>query len=391
VTAVAGCAGLRIAHLIESSGPGGAERILVHLAAALQQAGAENVAFVRAGGEEWIHRELERFGIPIELYRLAGPWSPECVRTLTRAFRRRRISVAHSHEFSMAVYGAWASFRAGIRHVVTMHGGRYYAQRLRRRAALRAALLLSAGTVAVSTSVAEALARDLGISRSRILTIPNGVPYEPGGRGALRDELSLVPGDRLIVSVGNLYPVKGHHNLIDAVALLKDAHPTAHVAIAGRGALMEPLRIRAAEHGLEDRVHLLGLRSDVPAVLAASDIFALPSLSEGLPLSLLEAMFAGRPIVATEVGDIAVALAQGDAGVLIPPGSPSVLAAALDRLLRKPDEAEALGARAAARAAQEYGMGRMVDRYVAVYRAAMGRAGAVPESEYGRALSGRPA
>src|SRR6185295_12983610 len=117
-----------------------------------------------------------------------------------------------------AVYGAWASRRAGIPHVVTMHGSRYYASRLRRRLAMRAAVASSARTVAVSVPLAEDLRRDLWVPRPRITTISNGVPYVRPERVTLREELGLRAGDRLLVSMGNLYPVKGHANLIDAVA-----------------------------------------------------------------------------------------------------------------------------------------------------------------------------
>lgn len=201
--------------------------------------------------------------------------------------------------------------------------------------------------------------------------MPNGVRYEPPEVTTLREELRLGPADRLLVSVGNLYPVKGHRYLVDALALLSGGHPNLHLAIAGRGELAGELWARARDHGLADRLHLLGLRSDVAAVLSAADVFVLPSLSEGLPLALLEAMFAGRPIVASDVGEVRVALGDGEAGMLVEPGNPAVLAAALDRLLREPGAARDLGRRAARRAAADYDVSRMVRRYVGVYEAAL--------------------
>jgi glycosyltransferase involved in cell wall biosynthesis len=248
-----------------------------------------------------------------------------------------------------------------------MHGGRYYAAHLRRRLALRAAMAISDRTVAVSSRVADQLGRDVGVQRSRITMIPNGVRHVLPDRVTLRDELSLGPADRLLVSVGNLYPVKGHQHLIDAMALLARRYPTLHLAIGGRGDLAEALMARAREHGFSNRLHLLGLRSDVAAVLAAADIFVLPSLSEGLPLALLEAMFSGCPIVASDVGDVGVALAQGQAGVLVEPGNAAALAAALDTLLSDPRRAAELGERAARRAADQYDVSRMVQTYATLY------------------------
>jgi glycosyltransferase involved in cell wall biosynthesis len=363
--------GLSIAHLIESDGPGGAETVVVHIATALQEARARNVVFLPANGEGWLARQLDGSGVAIEHFHVDRPVSPTCARSLHQAFRRHRIAIAHSHEFSMAVYGGWAAWRHGIPHVITMHGARYYAGRLRRRLALAAAVALSARTIAVSRSLAEDLGNDLRLARERILTIPNGVRHVQPERVTLRDELRLGPCERLLVSVGNLYPVKGHLKLVDALALLADAHPTLHLAIVGRGELHDALVSRAREHHLGSRVHLLGFRSDVAAILAAADMFVLPSLSEGLPLALLEAMFAGCPIVATDVGEVRVALAQGSAGVVVEPGNSRVLAEAIDGLLRDPDEARTLGRRAAAHARAEYGLSRMVSRYVDVYEAAL--------------------
>lgn len=365
-------AGLNIAHLIECDGPGGAERIVAALASTLQAAGAHNVVFVPANGEGWIARELEGSGVAIEHFTIERPLSATCARGLVRAFRKHRIDVAHSHEFSMAVYGAWAAWRNGVPHVITMHGGRYYNDRLQRRLAMRAAIAMSDHVVAVSEPLADAISNDLGVRRSDVIVLPNGVRYAEPGNITLRRELDLAPADRLMVSVGNLYPVKGHVHAIDALARLQSRYPRLHLAISGRGDLEASLLERAREHRLADRVHLLGLRADVSAILAAADLFVLPSLSEGLPLALLEAMFAGCPIVATDVGQVRVALANGTAGILVKPGDATALAAGIDRLLADPSEARRLGGIAAVRAAGEYDLARMVQRYVAVYEKVLG-------------------
>jgi glycosyltransferase involved in cell wall biosynthesis len=359
--------GLRIAHLIECDGPGGAERVVAHLATALQAAGAYNVAILPAHGEGWLGRELAGSGVAIEYFELNRPISPACARSLAGVFRRHDITVAHSHEFSMAVYGAWASWLAGVQHVITMHGSRYYAGRLQRRIAMRAAIAASSAVVAVSRNLAEHLRQSLWILPDSVTTVSNGVPRTELQRSTLREDLHLDADDRLLVAVGNLYPVKGHRHLIDAVALLADRHPNLHAAIAGRGDLDGALSEQAEALGLGDRVHLLGLRSDVAAVLAAADIVVHPSLAEGLPLALLEAMFAGRPIVASDVGEIGAALDGGRVGLLVEPGNPEALAAALDRLLTDSALARSLGAGAQSRAVDQYGVQQMVERYLSIY------------------------
>jgi glycosyltransferase involved in cell wall biosynthesis len=154
---------------------------------------------------------------------------------------------------------------------------------------------------------------------------------------------------------------------VDALSLLARRHPDAHLAIAGRGELDGALRARAVARGVADRLHLLGLRPDVPNLLASADIFALSSLAEGLPLSLLEAMFAARGVVASAVGGVPAALAHGRAGVIVEPGNAAALAEAIAGLLDEPARARRLGERAARRAAAKYHVAHMVARYSALY------------------------
>jgi len=357
-----------IAHLIESDGPGGAERIVAVLAQALQEAGARNVVFLPEQGEGWLARELADSDVVVESYRLDTPLSPACARSIAASFKRHRIDLAHSHEFTMAVYGRWASWYAGVPSVITMHGSRYYAGRLQRRLALRAAMSGRTRVVAVSHQLAGHISRDLGVRRSRITMVPNGVRFgAPAAPDPVRRELALGPEHCLLVAVGSLYPVKGHRIAVDALACLAARHSKLHLAIAGRGELAGALAAQARALGIEDRLHLLGLRSDVSAVLAAADLFVLPSLSEGLPLALLEAMFARRPIVATDVGEVRSALDGGRAGVLVPPGDTAAHATAIDAILADPGRARTLAGRARERATAEYDLAGMVRRYGSIY------------------------
>jgi glycosyltransferase involved in cell wall biosynthesis len=354
--------------------------MLASLATQLQGAGCHNLVIIPANGEGWLADQLAGTGVVVEPITLDAPLSRTCAQ-LETTLRRHRVSVAHSHEFTMAVYGAWVARRLGIGHLITMHGSRYYVKRWRRRLALRLAAALAGRLVAVSHELARHLSHDLWIKLARIRIIPNGVQVREAKRPSVREELHLAPTDPLLLAVGNLYPVKGHAYLIDALALLTEHHPPAHVVIAGRGELAERLRAHARDVGVSDRVHLLGLRSDIPELLRAADIFVLPSLSEALPLALLEAMFAGKPIVATSVGEVPSVLANGEAGLLVPPGDREALADAVAFLLSHPTAARALGERAAQRAAAEYDLSRMTERYAALYHDLIGASPALIEAD----------
>jgi len=358
--------GVSIAHLIEMDGPGGAERLVALLAGAVASGGAKSVAFLPEGGEGWLTRELRLIGItvahvPVDAHR-------KTIAALEAGFRRHDIAVAHSHEFAMGICGTVAARRTGAGHVITMHGGRSYATSWHRRLALRLAATHSGALVGVCREATEALRRDLWLPRRRVLTIANGVFAPDFSHPApLRADLRLAEQDVLIVAVGNLYPVKGHRYLIEALGLLRERHPRAHVAIVGRGELHDALHTQARSAGVGDRVHLLGFRPDVGSVLAAADVFAMPSLSEGLPLALLEAMRAGLPIIASDVGGIRTALANGEAGQLVLPGDPQDLATALDWILSQPSVAAGLGARAETRAVEEYDFQHTADCYASLY------------------------
>jgi glycosyltransferase involved in cell wall biosynthesis len=358
--------GARIAYLIETDGPGGAERMVAHLASAFAEAGCTCVAVVPANGEGWLGGELRGTSVAVEEVRLDGRASLRCVRDLENLFRKRRIDLVHSHEFTMSVYGAWAARRVRVPHLITMHGGRYYASGVHRRLALRAAVHASGGAVAVSAHVARQLCRDLRLAERFVTVIPNGVAAAPEISGTLRAELGLAPGDSLIVAVGNLYPVKGHAWLVEALAGITQVVPRAHLAIAGRGELHDALAGQAGRLGLAARVHLLGFRSDIQNVLASADVFVLPSLSEGLPLALLEAMSRGLPVVATDVGEVAAVLGA-DSGLVVPPGNAASLAMALQRLLTDRPAAERFGRAARRRVASDFGLRQMVERYSELY------------------------
>ena len=367
-----GWRGVTFAHLIESDGPGGAERMLASVAAELQAAGAHNVVIAPAAGEGWLAHELSGTGVRVELFHLDRPFSRAFARWLADTLGRYRVAIAHSHEFTMAVYGAWAARRTGVAHLFTMHGSRYYAGRLQRRMAIRLAALFSDSMVAVSQSLARHLSRDLWIRPSRITTIPNGArpPVLPV-RSSLRDELQLQSGDQLVVAVGNLYPVKGHEFLLEALALLAARCPRLHVAIAGRGELESRLRERARDLRVSDRFHLLGLRSDIGNLLAGADLFALPSLSEGVPLALLEAMLAARPVIASAVGEVPIVLDGGRAGVLVPAKDAHALANAIADAVSDPGRSHALGAAAHTRATEAYSFDVMMESYLALYAKAL--------------------
>ena len=369
---------LRIALMLETDGPGGAETVVLQLGEELRRRGHDVMPVGPAPSGGWLGAQFAARGFSPRTYVLRRPFDWGCVTSLTALMRVHHTQVVHSHEFTMAVYGAVAARRAGARQVITMHGGRYYAGAWRRRAALRWAMAHSAATTAVSGATATDLRHTLGVPSDAVRVVPNGIEMPRGERTALRRELHVGDDELLIVAIGNLYPVKAHAVLVRALAELEEqgGAPAWRLAIAGRGEEEEHLRSLAADAGIASRVHLLGFRSDTPDILAAADLFVMPSLSEGLPLALVEAMATGLPIIASEVGGIPEVVARDREAMLVPAASPPALAAAIRSLLADPARRLALGAAAQRRAYRDFSVATMCDAYEALYR---GTAPASPE------------
>ncbi|MBI3321337.1 MAG: glycosyltransferase family 4 protein [Candidatus Omnitrophica bacterium] len=221
--------------------------------------------------------------------------------------------------------------------------------------------------------MAEELHTKFGVPRERMIVIPNGIELERftglNGAAEVRTELRAGAQDRLIAVPARLSPEKGHRVLLDAAASLRARHPDAHYLFIGDGVLREELRRLVAICGLADRVYFLGFRTDLPRLLAAADLVVLPSFTEGVPGVLLEAMAAGTPIVATDVGGVGELLAGGRVGRLVPPGDPAALGQAIDELLSADEDVRRrLGAQAQARVQQQYTKRQMVERFIALYQ-----------------------
>ncbi len=358
-----------IALMLESDGPGGAEFMLLQLADGLRRRGHLICPVLPTRDNSYLAPRFRDRGIEPEFFTLRRPVDWRCLRGLVDIFERRGVELVHSHEFTMAVYGGAAARLTHLPYVITMHGNRNFAARWRRRVALRWAIRGSIGAAAVSRATGDFIETSLKLAPGSVGVVPNGIDYQPGKRDPVREELGLTPEEPLIVAVGNLYPVKGHIVLLKALGELHTRDPALpwRAAIAGRGREEPNLRAFIAEHGLGDRVRLLGYRNDVPDVLGAADIWVMPSLSEGLPLALLEAMFAGKAIVASRVGGIPEVIQEGRNGFLVEPGDAVGMATGLERLVRDPVCRQAFARAVRDQAVREYTQERMVDSYERLY------------------------
>jgi len=228
------------------------------------------------------------------------------------------------------------------------------------------------GFIAVSDQVRESLIREIGSVQDKIFTICNAVDVRrferPGDQAALCDQLGIETQARLVATVGRLTKQKGHCHLIDAAATVVSSYPDTHFLFIGVGELKDVLMAQARRAGLSENIHFLGKRQDVPDLLAAVDLFVLPSLWEGLSLALLEAMAAGKPIVATAVSGTTQAMIHGETGLVVPPRDSAALAEAIIQLLSDPAQAQVMGRAAKQHVTANFGAQKQAEEHLALYR-----------------------
>jgi glycosyltransferase involved in cell wall biosynthesis len=366
-----------VCHLIERLSVGGAEG-LVHRLAVRQRAGDyEPMVCCLEGGPLRCH--LERDGVKVVCLELSRPsilnprfpiFAATALLRMWALVRRHGVAILHAHMPDSIILAAAAGALSGARVVASYHGlGMLPAGRARidprnrlRGLLYRAAETLSDRTIAVSSSVRERLCQDFGFSPEATVLILNGVEIDlfekPRETSALRTELGVAPGEPVITCIARLVPNKGQRFLIEAMSAVVKEHPHALLLLVGDGRSAGDLRSLVARLGLARRVRFTGVRTDAPDILALSDTFVLPSLAEGIPLALIEAMASGKPVVASDVPGCREVVLDRRFGWLVPARDPAALAEAILALLGAPEAAREMGERARERAREQFNVGR---------------------------------
>jgi glycosyltransferase involved in cell wall biosynthesis len=359
---------MRVVQAIETTGPGGAERLLLNLSRSLVESG--HTVSVLLLGEGWLLSRLQEMSVDTAILPLRRPIDGSFVMSLRRELQRRNADVFHSHEFTFAVYGRLATLGRQP-HVATLHGVNFVRGTKRRwlcRLLLRRTRRFR--LVAVSRWLADEVSRATGIPASTLETAPNGILVsEP------RPPLQRRASEPLrIVAVGNLYPVKNHGLAIAVVAALTRRGVPVELEILGRGSEAAALEASIERHRLGDRVRLCGFQEDVTEFLDHSHLLLSTSKSEGMPISFIEAMARGLPVVATQVGGVAEIVRDGVEGRLVPPDDEERLVAALDELFADESLRLRLGRQARVRA-EEFSIERTRARYLELYASVGGGTG----------------
>jgi glycosyltransferase involved in cell wall biosynthesis len=303
-------------------------------------------------------------------------FDPLVLARVTRTMEHFRPQVVHTHTFALRYAFPYMLFRRIPAMVHTVHNlaerelewyGRWVHSLAFRRGVL---------PVAIAREVADSIRRVYGIDDFPL--IPNGIPIgafrAPSiDRERWRNKEGFAPTDVLFVCVAGLRAQKNPALLLEAFCRGAASDPRAHLLFVGGGALKSELERQIGASGLQERVHLLGLRSDIPEVLNAADVFVLSSDYEGNPLAVLEAMAAGKPIISTAVGGVPE-LVEGGCGLLVPPRDVEALSKATSYMLESPEARESMGGASARRAVERFDLKVMTEAYENLYRELIERA-----------------
>ncbi|MBI3243734.1 MAG: glycosyltransferase [Chloroflexi bacterium] len=315
--------------------------------------------------------DLKRLGVRVVPFPSKGLLNLVHLSRLSHFLRQERFDVIHTHLTYANIIGTLAGRIAGISVIASLRTAGYdtsYHNPMRRQLETWMLRYGAKRVMAVGYTVADTHRQRL--HGKRIDVIPNSVipipPLPPIEREALRSELVGRLSYPLLISVGRLSLPKGYPDLITAFSIVREQYPESALLIAGEGALRADLVAQIKILNLENHIVLLGARDDVPRLLAASDLYISSSHWEGLPVSVLEAMAAGRPVIATRVGDVPHVVVDG-AGLIVPPREPATLAATICALLANPAQMRSLGQAAQTYVAQKHSLNAWMDQLLALY------------------------
>jgi glycosyltransferase involved in cell wall biosynthesis len=352
----------RIAHVTFGLDVGGQEKLLVEFARQTDRREFD-LDFISLGLRGRLADEVEVLGRPVSALGAPSGLRPGLIVKLSSIFRASRPDVVHTHDQRALFYAGPAARLSGVPIIVHTRHGRDNHATARQMAIFRRLASLVDRFVCVSDEVAE-LSRAQGIEFSRVHIIKNGIDV---------NRFSACTPDLTgpAVTVARLSPEKDVANLVRAIAQVADSVPDLNVEVAGDGPCLLELEQLANNLGLVDRIRFLGEVHDVASLLARARLFVLPSRSEGIPLTALEAMACGLPVVATRVGGLPEVVVDGVTGLLVPPTDSSALSDALVAIWNDPDTRGRMGRAGRLRCHECFDVERMVSQYEALYRDAI--------------------
>jgi glycosyltransferase involved in cell wall biosynthesis len=374
VDARAPARGATICHVMHDLIVGGAQVLAAELARQLRD--SYRFLFICLDDLGTLGRELREEGFPVEVLGRRPGQDWRCARRLAAIVRREQVDLLHAHQYTPFFYSTVSRLLGSRPPIFFTEHGRHHPDypRWKRILANRVLLRGHDRVVAVGEAVRQALIHNEGIPPGRVEVIYNGISLErfetrltETERAAVRAAIGLDPDDLVLIQVARLDRLKDHATAIRTIERVAGRCPRARLVLVGDGPERGTIEELVGHRSLRDNVRLLGERDDVPRLLAASDIALLTSISEGIPLALIEAMAARRAVVSTQVGGVAEVVADGQTGLLAPAGDDTALAEHILLLADDSLRRDQMGRMGRQRAQELFSVRRMHDSYRLIY------------------------
>lgn len=362
----------KILYLIESEDPGGAENILLSLVSFFKDKASVYVGCLKKG---WTYQSLLKKGVkPILIKHGKGAFDIKLLYQLIKVIRSKHINLVHSHLFDINFYSCIAAKITGVSHVATEHGDIHHlSKQLNYRMIIKAKAIsrFSNKLVFVSRFTKDKFLEIANPKGENCAVIYNGVDLKNYQlrvcSSKKKAEIGIKEDELIVGNVASLYPVKGQLYLLKAASLVLSQIPKARFIIVGEGPLEGELKKEASRLGISPYVKFLGFRSDVNELLKIMDVFVLCSLSEAMPLSLIEAMASGTPVVATKVGGVPEVVDDGIDGILVPRVDPEALAEKIILLIKDKEKAKLFAKNAYKKVSFRFSLNGMLQKYEHIY------------------------
>ena len=368
---------VRVGYLVSTRSYGGPERQIVGVARALDRSRFSPIiiTFVCHPSEERpLLTEARNAGIPTATVHMPSTFDPRGIHRLVRVLRSNSVGLLVTRGYKANTLGLMAGRLIGVPVVAVCGGWTAHTWSVRLYESLDRIALRHADQIAVVSEATREALIGAGIASRRIAVVPNAVDstvFRPGDGTRLRKELGIGKETVVIAAVGRLSPEKGHSCLVEGFAHVRSRLPC-HLLLAGDGPERPVLESLVLSSGLPTVTTFLGWHSDVREVYWAADIVCLPSLSEGMPNAVLEAMACGKPVVGSDVGGVRELLADNESGIVVPPGNACALARAITRLIEDRDLAGRIG-RCALERAREMTFSRSARLLEETYASTLGQ------------------
>jgi sugar transferase (PEP-CTERM/EpsH1 system associated) len=362
---------INIAHVIPAMNVGGREKVVIDILKQLDRT-KFNIEVVCLGDKGGLYDEFESTDLPIHFFKKKAGFRPKLFIELKKHFTKHQYDIVHSHNPGSFIYTAIGAELARIPMIINSEHGYSYDITFRKRLFESFLMNIIDLTLTVSDDLCKKILNRPFVKQSKVKRLYNGIPVEKflhdvQKRKEIRNFLNVGETTLLIGTIGRLVKVKDHKTLIRSFKIVHQTFPDSKLVIVGEGTRKNELFDLSNQLGLSSEIIFTGTRDDISCILSGLDVFVLSSISEGISITLLEAMAAGLPVVATSVGGNVEIVEDHFSGLLVLPKSPQLMAKALIFMIQNVSKREKFGDTGKKTVMQKFNIKKMIENLEAIY------------------------